>query len=334
MTLSRLKLWRQALIYHAAAYRHGRSLAPVFDRTVHISSRSILAFVVLRNEAFRIPYFLKYYRNLGVDHFLFVDNDSNDNFLDLIEDQTDCSAWTTTESYKEANFGVHWANHLLRRYGSGHWCLVLDPDEFLIYPHMESRSLRELTEYLSQERKESFFAVMLDMYARGSIDQATYMPGHDPLETCRWFDPTGYFQERQTYYGDWWIRGGVRRRVFFSEEPNKSPALNKTVLIKWRRHYLFFASTHIAWPKRLNRPHFLDGLAPTGCLLHFKYLAHFRGKVIEEMTRKEHYAGSREYQRYLEGLNAEEELWGKYSTCFTGWRQCVNFGLMNEGRWF
>ncbi|MDO9106803.1 MAG: glycosyltransferase family 2 protein [Methylovulum sp.] len=316
------------------ARKHRHDLTAVSDRTSRIKRGDLLAFIVLRNETIRIPYFLDYYRALGVGHFLFVDNDSNDGLMDRLAAAADCSVWHTAASYKEAKFGVHWLNYLLRIYGSGHWCLTLDPDEFLDFPHSDSRSLAELTAYLDQEGKASFFAIMLDMYGEGPVDDAGYRSGQNPLDVCPWFDATGYYQDRRPNYGEWWIRGGVRRRVFFPDQPEHAPALNKTVLVKWRWYYAYIASTHIAWPNRLNRPHFSDTLAPTGCLLHFKYLSLLREKVEEEMERKEHYAGSREYQRYLDGLNDSAVLWSPASVRFRGWRQCVDLGLMNVGRWF
>ncbi|MDD2724968.1 MAG: glycosyltransferase family 2 protein [Methylovulum sp.] len=329
-----LRFLKKAIPLYLKARRHGGDLVLVNDRTTHIKADDVLAFVVLRNEAVRIPYFLDYYRKLGVNHFLFVDNDSNDGFLDVIGAASDCSVWHTCASYKEAKYGVYWLNYLLRRYGSGHWCLTLDPDEFLVYPYCHSRSVRELAQYLEQEGKPSFFTVMLDMYGEGLVDEALYKPGQDPLEVCPWFDASGYFQDRRPNYGEWWIRGGVRRRVFFADQPDLSPALNKTVLVKWRWYYAYIASTHIVWPKRLNNPHFSDTLAPTGCLLHFKYLAAFREKAEEELERKQHYAGSLEYDRYLTGLNDNLCLWTSASVRFQSWQHCVDLGLMNIGRWF
>jgi hypothetical protein len=126
----------------------------------------------------------------------------------------------------------------------------------------------------------------------------------------------------------------VRRRVFFADQPELSPALNKTVLINWRWYYAYKGSTHIAWPNRLNRAHFNDTLAPTACILHFKYLALMREKVEEEMQRQEHYAGSREYKRYLEGLNNQVSLGCAASVQWRGWQHAVDLGLMNIGRWF
>lgn len=55
--------------------RKRRELTPVADRTATIRPPDILLFATLRNERVRLPYFLQYYRDLGVNHFLIVDND-------------------------------------------------------------------------------------------------------------------------------------------------------------------------------------------------------------------------------------------------------------------
>ncbi|TAL46144.1 MAG: glycosyltransferase family 2 protein, partial [Methylovulum sp.] len=170
------------------AYQHGRSLAAVINNTGAIKPADLLAFIVLRNETVRLPYFLDYYRKLGVKHFLFIDNDSSDGFIDRVGAEPDCSVWHTRASYKASKYGVHWLNYLLRKYGTGHWCLTLDPDEFLVFPHSDSRSLTELTAYLEQEGKTSFFSIMLDMYGDGTVDDAVYREGQDPLDVCPWFD--------------------------------------------------------------------------------------------------------------------------------------------------
>ncbi|WP_082081458.1 glycosyltransferase family 2 protein [Methylocucumis oryzae] len=332
--MSWFKLIISAYPHWVNAKRHAKDLTLVLDNTQRINTNDLLAFMVVRNETLRLPFFLDYYQRLGINHFLFIDNDSSDGLMDLLKSRQDCSVWHTKASYKAAKYGVYWLNELLRRYGTGHWCLTVDADEFLHYPYCDTRSLRELTDFLTQEGKDCFFSLMLDMYSEKNIDTAHYHAGQDPLSVCAWFDGSGYYQDKRPTYNEWWIRGGVRRRVFFADNPELAPALNKTVLIKWRSYYAYISSTHIAWPKRLNRPHFSDTLAPTGCLLHFKYLSLMREKVEEEMQRQEHYAGSREYQRYLDGLNQHTPLWCQASVKFSNWRQCVDLGLMNIGRWF
>lgn len=316
------------------AAQHAGSLHVVCNKTSSIKKHDILAFVVCRNELTRLPYFLKYYRNLGVDHFVFVDNASTDGSSEYLASQGDCSVWHTSASYKDSKFGVHWLNHLLQRFGTGHWCLTLDPDEFLVIPYADSRDLKDLTEYFDSQKKHSLFNVLIDMYPEGLVEDALYESGQDPLEVAPWFDPTGYYQERMEENWDWWIRGGVRRRVFFAEEPWNAPALNKTVLVRWRKHYTYLSSTHVLRPKRLNNPHFKNTLSPTGCILHFKYLSLFKDKVAEEMERRQHYAGSREYQRYHQMMESKTKLWCEGSARFQSWHQFVDLGLMNTGRWF
>ena len=114
------------------AFRKRRELRTLVDRTDLIAPDNILLFSTLRNERVRLPFFLRYYRDLGVSHFLIVDNDSDDGSREYLQAQPDVSIWTTPHSYKRARFGVDWLNWLQMKYGHDHWCLVGDPDEFFV----------------------------------------------------------------------------------------------------------------------------------------------------------------------------------------------------------
>ena len=104
----RLRLKRRRFLFRAIRKR--RELRPVTNRTKRIKPGDILLFSTQRNEAIRLPYFLKYYRDMGVNHFLIVDNDSTDGSVDYLADQKDVSLWTTPRSYKRSRFGVDWLN--------------------------------------------------------------------------------------------------------------------------------------------------------------------------------------------------------------------------------
>ena len=157
------------------SYWHGLDLSCVQDNTASVKKGDVLLFTALRNEAVRLPFFFDYYRKLGVSHFFIVDNGSEDDFGALVEGRTDVSVWHTKKSYRRANFGMHWLNFLLRRYGCGHWCVTCDPDEFLVYPHCDTRNLNELGEFLESEGRRSLFSVMLDMYSDRPIHQSMYL---------------------------------------------------------------------------------------------------------------------------------------------------------------
>lgn len=316
------------------SYRHARDLDCVQDHTEAIGRDDIVLFCCLRNEAVRIPYFLDYYRRLGVRHFLFVDNDSDDGFQSLVRGLADVSVWHTTASYKDANFGMHWLNQLLRRYARERWCITCDPDEFLVYPHMDRRNLHELADFLESERRRTFCCVMLDMYSDRPIEDTAYTPGDDPFKIAPYFDGTGYVQN-VSWLSDTWVTGGVRRRVFFRDTPDQAPALNKIPFVKFRWYYSYFLSMHQLVPSWLNRAHADNHNSPTGCVAHFKYFSLLQEKVSEEMTRKQHWNDSFEYQKYQQRLSdGSLPLTYEKSVRLESWQQLESLGFLNTGQWF
>ena len=123
-------------------------------------------FCTIRNEAERIDWFLHHYRALGVDHFCFVDNGSDDGTLDTLLAQPDASVWQTHASYRASRFGLDWINWLMLRHARGHWCVVADADELLIYPHWQTRPLRALTGWLDDQGQSILPAMMLELYPK------------------------------------------------------------------------------------------------------------------------------------------------------------------------
>lgn len=324
-----------ALLYARLALadrRAGRQLSPVLDRTARIGRRDILLVACLRNEAFRMPAFVDHYRRLGVDHFLLVDNGSTDGFADWAAGEPDVSVWRTEASYRAAAFGMLWCNDLLRRHGCGRWCVTVDPDEFLVYPFMETRSLRALVRFLEEEERPCMHALLIDAYPEGPVSQAVLTAGADPFAVCPFFDGEGYVQS-PGWGGGLWVRGGPRLRVHFAERPTMAPALNKIPLVRWRRDYHYRMSTHDARPLFLNRAHAKGQVSVSGALFHFKFVASLADKALEEQTRREHYAGGREYDRYL-GRPADTLHASGISLRYEGPAQLQALGLMSAGRWF
>ncbi len=316
------------------AVRKRRALSVVAKRTEAIKPDDILLFSTLRNERVRLPYFLRYYREMGINHFLIVDNDSDDGTREYLAEQKDVSLWHTGASYKAARYGMDWMNWLLLRYGHNHWTLTVDPDEFLVYPFSDTRPIRALTDWLDTYDIRSFPAMLLDMYPKGPIDAQPYREGQNPLEIAQWFDSGNYTISRNWYFNNLWIQGGPRARMFFADNPYSGPSLNKIPLVKWQRRYAYVSSTHMLLPRGLNMVYDdWGGEKVSGCLLHAKFISPLTAKVAEELERREHFAGSREYIAYSEQLSSEPDLWCKWSEKYINWRQLEILGLMSKGNW-
>ncbi|RME17143.1 MAG: glycosyltransferase family 2 protein [Alphaproteobacteria bacterium] len=322
------KRWR------ARAFLKRRELLSIVDRTATIRPDDLLVLSTLRNERVRLPYFLRYYRGLGVNHFLIVDNGSDDGSAAWLAEQPDVSLWSTKASYKRARFGVDWLNWLARKHAHGHWALTVDPDEFFIYPFCDTRPLRALTDWLDASSIRSFGAMLLDMYPKGPIDKVPYREGQDPFEIACWFDSGNYTIQRNPKFGNLWIQGGPRARVFFPDDPAHAPALNKIPLVKWHRSYTYVSSTHNLLPRGLNLVYDeWGGEKASGILLHAKFLDTFTSKAAEELERRQHYAASREYRAYAERVSESPDLWCKWSEKLINWRQLEILGLMSKGNW-
>ena len=328
----RLRLQRKR--WRIRAFRKRRELKSIVNRTDQIKPDDLLLFCTQRNEKIRLPYFLDYYRSMGIGHFFFVDNDSDDGAEDYLAQQSDCSVWSASASYKRARFGVDWLNWLQRKYAHGHWALTVDPDEFLVYPFCDTRPLRALTDWLDASSIKSFSAMLLDMYPKGRLDEQPYRAGQNPMEIASWFDSGNYTISRNKIFSSLWIQGGPRSREFFAETPEKAPALNKIPLVKWDKKYTYVSSTHMLLPRGLN--HVYDewgGEKASGVLLHAKFLDTFGAKAQEELERSQHYAASVEYKAYAERLQDNPQLWCKWSERYINWRQLEILGLMSKGNW-
>ena len=71
----------------------------------------------------------------------------------------------------------------------------------------------------------------------------------------------------------------------------------------------------------------------SGCLLHAKFLDTLVEKAAEEVERREHFAGGREYEAYHRANNDQNTLWCEWSERYSDWRQLETLGLMSKGNW-
>lgn len=327
----RMRWKRRRLVVRAM--RKGAELTPV---TPHppTARGAMLAFATVRNEAVRLPYWLAHHRRLGVDRFLIVDNGSTDGGAELLAAEPDVALWHTSASYRAARFGMDWLTALQTRYAHDRWCLVLDADELLIYPHWQERPLTALAAALEAGGHQALGALMVELYPKGPLSETSYTAGQDPIEALPYFDATGYRAKRQRPARNLWVQGGPRDRVFFAEAPARAPTLNKLPFLRWRRGYAWLNSTHAALPPRVN----LSWSGPgdprlSGALLHTKFLPVIVEKSADATHRAEHFGAPDEFAAYHDAVASDPVLWHSEAVRYEGWEQLDALGLMSRGGW-
>jgi hypothetical protein len=311
---------------HAAA----RKIERIDDRKIPLARTEIRAFMVVRNEALRLPFMLQYYFKRGVDRIFVLDNDSTDDTRSIALSFDNTHLFHTKDIY--AHQGA-WVDLLLRRYGNGSWCLVVDADEMIIYPDFEVVSLRELCNFLDRESFDALDCVLLDMYPDRSLSEIKYRQGTDPLQVASWFDKPSYIEvgaclwyvhdENILHQGPLRLAGGMRKRVF-----GLQPCVSKVPLVKFRRQIALSAGTHLIEGARVANLR--------GALLHFKFLDDFAVNVKREIERGQHWNHAEEYNGYGAVLNRTTNLnfMSAVSEEFTSSSQLIRLGIMKTSARF
>ena len=229
---------------------------------------------VVRNEAQRIPWFLNYYRALGVERFIFIDNGSADTTRDKLLTQPDVHVFFADSSYSEAGSGMVWINHLVDRIGRRGWNLYADVDEALVFPGCESDGLDYLTGYMEQQGHEALPSFMIDMHARrGFGAEKTAMSCMDYEEAYPFFEARFAFHNNGVapFYS---VAGGGRRWMLTDKSQQA-----KTPLIRGGRNIKFLSSSHIISPAVMSDV--------SSALLHFRMTDQFVAEIENDITHNQ-----------------------------------------------
>lgn len=250
----------------------------------------------VRNEREMLPHFLNYYRKLGIECFIFIDNVSDDGSTEYLYDQPDVVLFSVDTEYKESHYGIVWQHAILSNFCHGKWSLMLDVDEFLIYPDCENLKLRE---WLNSIEKKGFLLIradLLDVYPKKLEDFD--LTKKSPFDIELYFDkePFIYILTGSGHYSNCQkpFSSGLRHRICPSASISDFTAV-KYPIFKYYPWIRFSEGVHFITP--IDKA--LEGEA---VLLHIKYHRDFKNKVIKEVLRKQHFQGAREYYRFFIAL--------------------------------
>jgi hypothetical protein len=302
-----------------------RQISKIDSTPVPDKRQEIRLFMVVRNASLRLPFMLDYYFSQGVDRIFVLDNDSSDDTRDIILSKKDAHLFYTKDKYAHQS---SWVDLLLRRFGIGHWCLIVDADEMLVYPHYERTTLQDLCVFLDKESFDAMDCVLLDMYTDSSLNAIEYTKGMNPLLVAPFFDRKSYTTARGPVYmskinviykGPERMYGGMRKRMFGIDA-----CLSKFPLVKYNKSMFLSAGTHFV--------HGARAADLRGALLHFKYLNDFSARVKEEVKREAHWDNAFEYKGYLKTLNRSYDIrfCSNDSEKFRASVQLVDLGIMKS----
>jgi thioredoxin-like negative regulator of GroEL len=288
-----------------------------------VRAGEIVLVSAFRNEAPRTRWFLDYYRRLGVDKFVIVDNGSTDNTVNLLKGRADVILYETSDAYSRSGSGMRWINELIDRHGQANWCLHVDADEALIFPGYEHSTLHDLTERLASDSSEAMLAPMIDMYPQTPVSEIgnsaeRMQESYNFFDNDLWSQGYSICPYREIY-------GGVRRRLFEGYQ-----LLNKVPLINGAAGVRFLLSSHRTTPAKLGRV--------TGALLHYHLFyilqPEHREKLDEAIDHRQFPSNSLERLRsrdLLPVIARAGSLLGPNSVALQSSAQLGRLGILNDG---
>jgi tetratricopeptide (TPR) repeat protein len=307
---------------HIHATRHlCVNAASSYPRTVQLNytetAGAVLLFVTLFNARDYLSWFLAHYRKLGVDHFFVTDNGSTDGSLELLCGESDVSVFSNRESFARSAFGVLWVNHLLQRFGIGHWCFHVDCDEAFVFPGYEgNRSLRAMLSYCDKRGFCSVPAIEVDMYP----ERLDIGADADPFKSSCYFD-VDYVAVPSELPPYVMIKGGIRERLIgLALSMQKSPLIRMAADVRYIE--CNHATTH------------LPVADVTAALLHYKFVGDMKGRLEQAINRGEHFAGAIAYRRLNSAVDVmgwDETLLSPDSRRYDGPDTLLRHGLIGSG---
>ena len=284
-----------------------------------INHESRVLICVMRDENILLEYFINYYKNCGVTHFIIVDNGSEDgSFEYLLSLDANLMLFRTTDSYKDSNFGVDWINSILYRYCQNVWCLVVDIDELVF-----TNNLNDLIKNMEKEKSTLCRFLLLDMYSK---ELNEYRRGNPYLSHSNYFDKYSkqYYSGVRLSSGAYSLHGGVRKRMLPIKPCiiKRSLFFNnfKDVKLSCGFHWLYSNENKHVTPQQLEQNN-VKIYSRLEYLLHFKFIKpNFQAFIQRRIENNQDWNDSIEYRNYSK-LNLNKFYNEEYSVKIQSKRQ-------------
>ena len=248
---------------------------------------AVLVACVVKDERARLPWFLHYYRSLGCQEFLFIDNGSSDGTIDYLLEQPDVTLYhAPSDLYNASRSGRDWINILALRHAMRRWLLLADADELLAWPGCEREGLDGLVARAVRMGLNRVFTPMIDVYSNQPCESMRpYEPGRPFADWSEWMDPIRYLKlfwdaNRLIVYS------GPRMR--FKPAGKRPPIMSKQKLYFVEPGGYENYGSHF---DSFGRPSPL--VAP---FLHYKFFHDFKARVHKAIEEGQHWNNAEEYR--------------------------------------
>lgn len=265
--------------------------------TTFTNPQSPILICAVKNDLKRIQKSLEHHRKIGVENFIFIDNNSDDGTYEWLMEQDVNVLWTDAKYCSAARCA--WLMQVFEKWGYDRWYLILDSDELFVYPDCETRKVNDLISYMEKNHKTRMLTFMLDMYAKYNLSEIDELSDWS-LEDYRYFDSDTYMLSKNLHY--YKVTGGPRDRVLGAENKDGITMIqNKYPLVYLKRGEIY--RYHYVYPFYHN-----FDTECIGALLHYKFLPGDLKKYQKIASDGNYANGSQFYKDSMKQIQENPEL--------------------------
>lgn len=151
-----------------------------------IAEGEVVLIALVRNGSYYLDAFFRYYRSIGITHFVFFDNGSTDDTLARIKAEP--GTIVDAAELPLAEYEGLIRQYPAQTYGQNRWCLYVDMDEIFDFEGREAFGIGGLIRYLESHSYTAFVAQMLEMFPKGGLNAAAQLPFETAISAFEYFD--------------------------------------------------------------------------------------------------------------------------------------------------
>lgn len=257
-------------------------------RSIEADKDDVIIVSLVKNGATWLRAFMDHHLSLSVSHFVFVDNGSTDDTLDILRDYP--GYVTVVRSLLPAKkYETLLRRQAMETFARDRWCLCVDVDELFDYPFSDAIPLVRLTRHLDSCGYTCVIAQMLDMFSDGTgaaagASTATELAAQFPYYDLSSIEALSYHDPRIAF--EWFLRsntiaspdirmlfGGIRKKIF-----DANVCLTKHPLVKVVPGVV--ANAHAQAASGVRCADF------TALIRHYKFAGDFRERVARQVAEK------------------------------------------------
>jgi len=258
---------------------------------------------LVKNDIERIKLQVEYHRKIGIKHFAYIDNISDDGTFEWLKKQGDISLFVANGIYNNVKQRA-WNRQVTDIFGYDRWYLMLDSDELFMYPGVEKKKMNDFVIFLEMNKINNVFSPIIDMYSDDKLF-AEDENSHDIFSKYCYFDTDTYKKAKSC--SRYIVNGGPRARLFLEKNDSFRWALEKYALVKLSKEMMIGA--HQNYPYKYS----FGTNGAIAFLLHYQFLPGDHEKYKAFIVSKIHVNGSEGYKKYMDKFEQNPNLSFYYS---------------------